>query len=101
MSFAIQLTRPLKLIANKGNDQEIIEVPLKDIGDHKIVRNPRFKEDREERLTTFQGKMDQTVVEVDVIYSLGMDGHQVEYFDVKTLPDGWEVYSEPEFETTP
>lgn len=102
MSFTIEQISLLELIVEGNEDQIIIAVQpgeLKQVGDHEVVSKPQFKEDREERLVVFQGEIEQGKVEVQVTYSLGMDGHQVENVEVVTVPSGLTVHSEPEFET--
>ncbi|WP_186019454.1 hypothetical protein [Burkholderia gladioli] len=102
MPFTIEQVTPLELITEGDKDPKIIEVQsgeLKEVGDHKVVSKPQFKEDREERSVVFRGEIEQGAVEVHVTYSLGMDGHQVENVEVVTVPAGLTVHSEPEFET--
>lgn len=102
MPFTIEQISPLELIIEGDKDQTIIEVQpgeLKEVGGHEVVSKPKFKEDREERLVVFQGEIEGGAVKVNVTYSLGMDGHQVESVEVVTVPPGLAVHSEPEFET--
>lgn len=102
MPFTIEQISPLELIVEGDKDQTIIEVQpgeLTEVGDHEVVSEPKFKEDREERLVVFQGEIEAGAVKVHVTYSLGMDGHQVESVEIVTVPTGLTVHSEPEFET--
>lgn len=99
MSFTIEQTSSLKLM-DKNN--EVFEVPageLKETGKDKLIGNQQFKEDREERMVEFVANIEQGEVKVEVTYSMGMDGHEVQDVNVVQTPDGLEVQSDPEFET--
>jgi hypothetical protein len=102
MPFTIKQISPLRLLAKDDEKQgttKVQTIELKEIGSPKLVSKPKFKEDREEWLVVFQGKLKQGAVEVDVTYSLGMDGHQVESVEIVIVPMDCTVHSEPEFET--
>ncbi|WP_186142062.1 hypothetical protein [Burkholderia gladioli] len=102
MPFTIEQITPLELFIEGEEGKKIIKVQsgeLREVGDHKVVGEPQFKEDREERLVVFRGKVEQGAVEVHVLYSLGMDGRRIEDVEVVTIPSGLKIHSAPEFET--
>lgn len=102
MPFTIVQISSLELLAEDDKNQNIIYVGpevLREVGGHELVKALQFKDDREEWLVKFKGRITQGEVEVHVTYSLGMDGQQVETVDVVTVPSGLTVHQDPEFET--
>lgn len=101
MPFTIEQASSLELV-DKDNNDEVIEIPigeLKETGEHEVISKPQFKGDSEEILVKFVGSIEQGEIKVEVTYSVGMDGHEVQDVNVVQIPDGLEVQSSPEFKT--
>ena len=95
MPFMIVQTSPLVLTDNHGN---LIEVLLTEVGDHKFMDNKKYKDDRENVMVVFAGEIEQVKIEVEVIYSIGNDGHKVQSADVVKIPDNLTIETNPTFE---
>lgn len=99
MSFSIVQTNPLLLSKIDTPDEEPIRTRLKEVGEHVTSKKPQFNEDREERKATFVGNVGDLPITVEVTYSIGVDGHGIEDVEIVGLPNGYDVFEEPSFET--
>jgi len=99
MSFSIVQTNPLLLSKIDTPDEEPIRTRLEEVGDHVPTEKLKFDEDREERKATFVGNVGDLPVTVKVTYSIGVDGHGIEDVEIIGLPNGYDVFEEPSFET--
>jgi len=99
MSFTIEQTSSLELVNKDGEIFEIAVGELQEVGEHEVISKPQFKEDQEERLVRFSAKIEQGEIKVEVTYSIGMSGQEVQDVNVVKIPNGLEIQSSPEFET--
>ena len=99
MPFTIEQTTPLEITDKDGNLISILPGGLAESGAHEVIAKPQFKEDLEERRVVFTGSIEQGDIKVEVSYSIGIGGHEVQNVDVVKIPAGLELHSAPGFET--
>lgn len=98
MAFPIEQISSLELIKN---DEDSVTIELDDLtesGDHKIVGKPSFKEDDEIRAVNFVGNVEQEQVTVQVLYSYGVNGSEVQEVNVTKIPKSFRLETSPNFE---
>lgn len=99
MPFTIEQISSLELVNKDGDIFAIAIGELQAVGEHEVISKPQFKEDQEERLVRFSAKKEKGEIKVEVTYSIGMSGQEVQDVNVVKIPDGLEIHSSPEFET--